>query len=61
MTRDKSREETLLDKIDVLHAEVERLEAAFKAIANLYMTSPVHPFLADDMDRIARAALEPKP
>jgi hypothetical protein len=37
--------------------EIERLRAALQAITDLCKTSPANPFLADDMDRIAYAAL----
>jgi len=48
-------------ELERLQAEIERLRAALQEITDLCKRSPADPFLADNMDRIARRALEPKP
>jgi hypothetical protein len=42
---------------DAAEAENGRLRTALQSITDLCKTSPANPFLADDMDRIARAAI----
>ena len=48
-------------EINRFRADNERLRATLQTITDLCKTNPADPFLADNMDRIARAALEPKP
>jgi hypothetical protein len=43
-----------------MRAEIERLRAALQEISEMCGRDPVNPFLADDMERVARRALEGK-
>jgi hypothetical protein len=63
MSRNPDFDAVMIKKAELerLQAEIERLRAALQEITDLCKRSPADPFLADNMDRIARRALEPKP